>query len=493
MMKRIVAALAGLLALALPSAALAQCSGIFTSGYFCGNSTAGGTLAGAASPTAMFDRAFGGTNNSTVVRLSGVWTVLSSANSGVWITSAAGVPSISSTLPNAVQDNITRLGTIANVGAPIGATFGGTGQSSWAQGDILYASAVNTLAKLAAVATGNALISGTTPSWGKIALTTHVSGQLPLANGGCNGTTAATCLNNIMPTPTRAGDVAYWNGSAWTTLAGNNSGTNVLTENASGVPSWAAPGAGTVTSAVIAGTAGSIAVSGTCTITTTGTCTLDLAAARKTLPTTQIFTSGTDLTYTTPANTLYIEVMLVPGGAGGGGSGTSGGNGGAGNPTCWKASGTACTSPLSSATGGVGGGGSSGAPGSGGTVTGNCNMGSYDGAGGQGADGTVGQIAGGVGGGTFAGAGGGGGAPGTAGAAGAAHSGAGGGGAASNTVGQAGSGGGGGGVCKFRINSPAASYVYTCGASGAAGIAGTSGTAGGVGGSCYLVVDEHFN
>ena len=38
---------------------------------------------------------------------------LATANSGVLITSGAGVPSISSTLPSATQDNITRLGTIA--------------------------------------------------------------------------------------------------------------------------------------------------------------------------------------------------------------------------------------------------------------------------------------------------------------------------------------------------------------------------------------------
>src|SRR6267154_2423050 len=57
-----------------------------------------------------------------------------------------------------------------------------------------------------------------------------VAGQLPLANGGCNGTSAATCFTNAAPTPTRAGDINYWNGSAWATLAGNNSGTKILTE-----------------------------------------------------------------------------------------------------------------------------------------------------------------------------------------------------------------------------------------------------------------------
>lgn len=52
--------------------------------------------------------------------------ITTSAN-GVLITSAGSVPSISSTLPSAVQDNITRLGTIASIGAPLGSAFGGTG------------------------------------------------------------------------------------------------------------------------------------------------------------------------------------------------------------------------------------------------------------------------------------------------------------------------------------------------------------------------------
>jgi len=69
------------------------------------------------------------------------------------------------------------------------ATAGGTGQTSYAVGDLLYANTTTTLAKLADVATGNALISGgvgVAPSYGKIGLTTHVSGTLPTANGGTN-------------------------------------------------------------------------------------------------------------------------------------------------------------------------------------------------------------------------------------------------------------------------------------------------------------------
>ena len=67
------------------------------------------------------------------------------------------------------------------------AAQGGTGQASYAVGDLLYASGATALSKLADVATGNALISGgvtTAPLWGKIGLTTHVSGTLPVANGG---------------------------------------------------------------------------------------------------------------------------------------------------------------------------------------------------------------------------------------------------------------------------------------------------------------------
>jgi hypothetical protein len=81
------------------------------------------------------------------------------------------------------------------------ATAGGTGQTSYAVGDLLYADTTTTLAKLADVATGNALISGgvsTAPSWGKIGLTTHVSGVLPVANGGTNASSASiTSFNNI--------------------------------------------------------------------------------------------------------------------------------------------------------------------------------------------------------------------------------------------------------------------------------------------------------
>lgn len=72
------------------------------------------------------------------------------------------------------------------------AVRGGTGLASYAVGDLLYADTTTTLARLAGVAAGNVLISqgAAAPQWGKVGLTTHVSGTLGIANGGTNLATA---------------------------------------------------------------------------------------------------------------------------------------------------------------------------------------------------------------------------------------------------------------------------------------------------------------
>lgn len=77
---------------------------------------------------------------------------------------------------------------------------GGTGLSSYAVGDIVYASGTGTLAGLADAATGNVLLSGgtnTAPAYGKVGLTTHVSGTLPLANGGTGQTTRQDAMDAL--------------------------------------------------------------------------------------------------------------------------------------------------------------------------------------------------------------------------------------------------------------------------------------------------------
>jgi hypothetical protein len=65
--------------------------------------------------------------------------------------------------------NITTLGTVATgtwSATAIGATKGGTGQTTYATGDILYASASNTLSKLAAGTNGHVLtLAAGVPTW----------------------------------------------------------------------------------------------------------------------------------------------------------------------------------------------------------------------------------------------------------------------------------------------------------------------------------------
>jgi hypothetical protein len=94
------------------------------------------------------------------------------------------------------------LGTLATLNSLTVAT-GGTGQTSYAVGDILYASGSTALSKLADVATGNALLSGgvgVAPAYGKVGLTTHVSGTLPVANGGTGVTTSTGSGANALAT-----------------------------------------------------------------------------------------------------------------------------------------------------------------------------------------------------------------------------------------------------------------------------------------------------
>jgi hypothetical protein len=99
--------------------------------------------------------------------------------------------------------SITGVGTLTAgtwTASAIGAAYGGTGFASYAVGDLLYADTTTSLAKLADVATGNALISGgvgSAPSWGKIGMATHVSGTLPVANGG-TGVTSSTGTGSVV-------------------------------------------------------------------------------------------------------------------------------------------------------------------------------------------------------------------------------------------------------------------------------------------------------
>ncbi len=208
---------------------------------------------------------------------------------------------------------------------------------------------------------------------------------------------------------------------------------------------------------------------------------IQLTAARRTLPTTQVFTSGSG-TYTTPANCLWIEVELVGGGGGGAGSGTTPGNGGSGGATTWGTGPLLSSGTASGATGSTGGAG--GTP-SGGFV----NKTGGTGSNGSGANTTIGGFGANS---PYGGAGAGGAPGGGAGVAAAANSGSGGGGAGVNATVNGGGGGGAGGFVRAIINSPSATYAYAVGAAGAAGTTGTGGAAGGAGGSGFIQVTEHY-
>jgi hypothetical protein len=159
---------------------------------------------------------------------------------------------------------VTGVGTLTAGtwnGSTIGAAYGGTGFASYAVGDLLYADTTTSLAQLADVAVGNALISGgvsANPSWGKIGLATHVDGTLPIANGGTGSTATqfvdlATNVTGTLPVGNggtgaatfTANNVLLGNGtSAFQVVAPGTNG-NVLQSNGTTWISAASPG-GTV-------------------------------------------------------------------------------------------------------------------------------------------------------------------------------------------------------------------------------------------------------
>ena len=187
-----------------------------------------------------------------------------------------------------VEWNAVALNQSTAVSGSLGTTNGGTSFSSYATGDMIYASATNTLAKLAAGTNGNILtLSGGVPTWaaapasGVTSFQTSLSGLTPststtgavtlagtlgATNGGTSFSTYAT------------GDILY--ASASNTLSKLAAGTNgnILTL-AAGVPTWAAAPATGVTSfsagstglSPNTATTGAVTLAGTLIVTNGGT------------------------------------------------------------------------------------------------------------------------------------------------------------------------------------------------------------------------------
>ena len=169
------------------------------------------TTVGATTPSSGKFTTLTATGNSNFATItSGTWngTLISVNYGGTGSNSASGARTNLGAAASGANSDITSLSGLTT---PLSETQGGTGYSSYTTGDILYASSSTTLARLSDVAAGNALISGgvgIAPSWGKIGLTSHVSGTLPVANGGTgaitltgylvgNGTGAFTAVSTI--------------------------------------------------------------------------------------------------------------------------------------------------------------------------------------------------------------------------------------------------------------------------------------------------------
>jgi hypothetical protein len=141
-------------------------------------------------------------------------TGLTTFNNGVLITNGSGVPSISSTLPSAVQDNITSTGTITTGvwnGSIISPTYGGTGVNN----------GIKTI-----TLDGNLVTSGAN----SLTLTTTAATNITLPTTGTLVNSTVTTLSSLVSVGTITTGV--WNGTPVTVPFG---GTGLSTTTAYGV------------------------------------------------------------------------------------------------------------------------------------------------------------------------------------------------------------------------------------------------------------------
>lgn len=79
-----------------------------------------------------------------------------------------------------------KIGLTTHISGTLAEGNGGTNQSTYTQGDLLFASAANTLAKLAKSASASRYLANTgasnAPQWDQVSLANGVTGNLPVAN-----------------------------------------------------------------------------------------------------------------------------------------------------------------------------------------------------------------------------------------------------------------------------------------------------------------------
>jgi len=141
----------------------------------------------------------GGTNTVLFTTSADTISSIATANNGVLITSGAGVPSISSTIPNATQDNITRLGTVTSGtwnGTDIAVADGGSGRSTATAFAVLCGGTTSTAAHQSIAALGSS---------GEV-LTSNGAGALPTFQAAAGANTALSNLASVAINTTLVSD-----------------------------------------------------------------------------------------------------------------------------------------------------------------------------------------------------------------------------------------------------------------------------------------------
>lgn len=238
-------------------------------------------------------------------------TGLATANNGVLITSNTGVPSISSTLPNAVQLNITSLGVVSTgvwLGTAIGMSVGGTNAALLPNnGGIVYSNATQ-LQILSGTSTANqVLLSGSSaaPSWSTATYPASTTiNQILYSSANNTVTGLATANSSVLATsstgvpswigPLTNGQLLIGSSGATPVAATLTQGSGVTIVSGPGTITISATGSGGTVTSVAAGTGLTASPSP---ITGSGTISLSIPVA--------VTNGGTGLTSTTANQLLY--------------------------------------------------------------------------------------------------------------------------------------------------------------------------------------------